>query len=111
MDVKKALEEHLKTLKEFQDHLFNQGHTFWHCDAQDASHNKPFYYFQINRSTHMSTCSTCYQLMQNRKKIRAIEKELGLPLTPLTSNIKELEHVKRMSISDKGDFNPNFHYM
>ena len=107
----KALKNHLKDLNEFQDELFDKGHTFWHCDAQDSTHNKPFYYYQINRTTNMSTCSTCHKLIENRKKIRKIEKELGIELTPLTSNFKTEEHLKRMSVKNASDFNPNYSYL
>jgi hypothetical protein len=109
--MKKLLEEHLKTLWTFQQHLFEQGHTFWHCDAQDEAHNKPFYYYQINKSRNMSTCSTCYQLMENRRKIRAIERQLGLPLTPFITSERKEEHIKRMSVSSSSEWNPNYRYL
>jgi hypothetical protein len=105
------LRKHLADLWDHQQTLFDQGHTFWHCDAQDASHNKPFYYYQINRSTHMSTCSTCYKLMENRKKIREIEKMLNMPQTPLWTDEKQSEHVKRISVKNGSEWNPNFAYI
>lgn len=110
-EVKRELERHLDTLWEYQQHLFDQGHTFWHCDSQDRSHNKPFYYYQINRSTNMSTCSTCYKLMENRKKIRSIEKLMGKWLTPLWTNHTEDNIKKRMSVSNSSEFNPNYQYL
>ena len=106
-----ALYAHLSDLERFQAHLFEQGHTFWFCDAQYSEHNKPFYYYQINRTRHMATCGTCYELIENRKKIRAIQKQLGIELTPLTTNFKETKHVKRMSVSSASDFNPNHSYL
>ena len=110
-ELKKSLENNLKDLKEFQDHLFEQGHTFWFCDSQDEDHKKPFYYYQINRTQNMATCSTCYKLIENRKKIRTIEKILGIELTPLTSNIKEVKHLQRMSVSNGSEWNPNYAYV
>lgn len=110
--TEKYLLSHLETLKEFQSHLFQQGHTFWHCDSQDEEHKKPFYYYQINRSKHMSTCSTCYKLMENRKKIREVEKLLNVPLTPFITNHTDQNHVKRMNVSggSRGGFNVNHSY-
>ena len=110
-ELKKALEAHLKTLWEYQQSLFAQGHTFWYCDSQDESHKKPFYYYQINKSVNMATCSTCQTLMENRKKIRAVEKQLGLELTPFYTNHREESHVKNVSVKNKSDFNPNYAYM
>lgn len=79
----KDKKEHLKTLLQFYNHLLDQGHTFWHCSAQDELHNKSYYYVQIHRSKHMSTCSTCYKLIELKKKIRQIQKELGMKQWPL----------------------------
>ena len=84
--LKKALESHLKTLWDYQRSLFERGHTFWFCQGRDTEHNKPFYYYQINKSQQMATCSTCYSLMENRKHIRKIQRDLGLPLTPFYTN-------------------------
>jgi len=95
----KAVKEHIKTLREFQDELFERGHTFWYCDAQDNTHNKPFYYFQINRTQHMATCSTCHQLIENRKKIRKLQKSIGIEQDLLYTNYSEEEHVKRVSVN------------
>ena len=110
--LKKALEAHLDTLETIQSQLFDIGHTFWFCDGEDATHNKPFYYYQINRTRNMATCSTCRSLIENRKKIRAIQKQLGIELTPLHTNFKEENHVKRISVRGGGnpDFNPNVSY-
>lgn len=110
-ELTKALENNLKDLFDFNESLFDQGHTFWHCDGQDQEHKKPFYYYQINRTTHMSTCSTCYKLIENRKKIRAIQKKLGIDLLPLITNYKEETHVKRISVKNSNDFNPNYNYL
>lgn len=110
-NLKKALLNNIKDLKDFQNHLFENGHDFWHCDAQDKEHKKPFYYFQINRTKHMSTCGTCQKLIENRKKIRAIQKLLGIDQDPLTSNFKEVNHIKRMSVSDSRTANPNYNYI
>jgi len=109
--LKKALNNNLKDLKEFQNSLFEQGHVFWYCDGQDKQHGKPFYYYQINKTVNMATCHTCYKLIENRKKIRNIEKILGIDLTPLTSNFKETKHLQRMSISSKSEWNPNASYL
>lgn len=109
--LKKALEDNLNNLIEFQNHLFEQGHNFWFCDTEDKDHNKPFYYYQINRTRHMATCGTCYKLIENRKKIRSIQKQLGVELIPLTSDFKETKHIKRMSVSNSSDFNPNHSYL
>ena len=84
----KLIQDHIKTLENYQQHLFRDGHTFWHCSMQDNEpHNKPFYYYQINRSVTMSTCSTCNALMENRRKIRSLQKLIGTELTPLYTNL------------------------
>ncbi|MDA3854133.1 MAG: hypothetical protein PF444_07835 [Bacteroidales bacterium] len=98
----KSVKEHIETLRDFQESLMDAGHTFWFCDAMDDEHKKPFYYFQINRTRNMATCSTCYKLIENRKKIRRLQKMIGEKQDPLHTNFKELEHVKRISISSKG---------
>jgi len=109
--TRKALLIALKALEDRQQDLFEMGHTFWHCDAQDDDHKKPFYYYQINRSVGMSTCSTCYKLMENRRAIRKVQKLLGLPLLPFTSNYKVDKHVQNMSVSNASMFNPNYDYL
>jgi hypothetical protein len=111
--LKKALEAHLETLETIQSELFDIGHTFWFCDAEDESHKKPFYYYQINRTRKMATCSICNSLIRNRKRIRAIQKELGIELTPLYTNFKEEKHIKRLSVRGGGNpgFNPNLSYV
>lgn len=108
-EIKEA-KAHLKTLLRFQEHLIDQGHTFWHCDAVDKEKGMPFYYYQRNRSVSMSTCSVCQSLMENRKLIRSLQKKLGMDQIPLISNIKEKEHVVRVS-TGAGLFNPNFQYI
>lgn len=105
----KAIKEHIETLRDFQNELMDRGHTFWFCDTQDAEHNKPFYYFQINRTRNMATCSTCYKLIENRKKIRRLQKMIGEQQDPLYTNYRETEHVKRISV--KGTGNVNYEYL
>lgn len=107
----KALKAHLQTLILLQDTLFEKGHDFWHCDSQDEEHKKPFYYYQINRVVNMSTCGTCQKLIENRKRIRSIQKQLGVTLLPLWTNEKSEEHVIRMSVSDSRVCNPNYRYI
>lgn len=110
MKAKTDVEKHLETLFRFQEHLFEQGHDFWHCDSMDREKGMPFYYYQRNRTVSMSTCGTCQTLMENRRLIRAIQKQLGLEQNPLTTNHKEVEHVSRVCTGG-GDFNPNFQYI
>jgi hypothetical protein len=110
-NLKKALENNLKDLKDFQENLFDQGHTFWHCDAVDEQKKMPFYYFQRNRTVNMSTCSVCYKLIENRKKIRAIEKLLGIEQTPLRTTFTVENHIKQMSVSNASEWNPNYNYL
>lgn len=109
--LKKALEDNLRDLKEFQEHLFDQGHDFWHCDAVDDTKKMPYYYYQRNRRVHMSTCSTCHKLMDNRLKIRKLERLLGLKVTPLKTEFETENHVKRMSVRNSSEFNPNYNYL
>jgi len=109
--TKRILKDCLKMLESCQTALFEKGHDFWHCDAQDEAHKKPFYYYQINKSKNMSTCSTCYALMENRKRIRTVQKLLGLPLTPFITDFKEDFHQKRMSVSNSSEWNPNYRYI
>ena len=108
---KKYLEAHLKTLIEFQSHIFDQGHNFWYCDAEDEERNMPFYFYQINRSKHMGTCGNCSKLMSLRKEIRGIEKLLGLTLTPFITRFKEERHIKRISVSNSSEWSPNYSYL
>ncbi len=89
----KLILNNINTLEKFQENLFERGHTFWHCNAQDVEHNKPFYYYQINKSKHMSTCSTCSQLMENRKEIRRLQKLIGVEQTPLYTNYTDIENL------------------
>jgi hypothetical protein len=49
--------------------------------------------------------------MANRRKIRAIQKELGIEQTPLITRFTREKHVKRMSVGDASDFNPNYAYL
>jgi len=110
-NLKKALENNLKDLIEFQEHLFEQGHNFWHCDSVDDAKKMPFYYFQRNRTLNMSTCSICYKLIENRKKIRAIEKQLGIEQTPLRTAFTVESHVKRIFITNNSVWNPNSKFL
>jgi hypothetical protein len=104
----KATKDHIETLREYQDSLIDQGHTFWFCDAMDDEHRKPFYFFQINRTRNMATCSTCYKLIENRKKIRKLQKLTGEKQDPLWTNFKEEEHVKRMCVKGSGNVNHEY---
>lgn len=112
---KKALEDHLETLLDFQDEMFKKGHTYWHCDSSDYNERMdeylPFRYYQTHRSKNMSTCGTCYRLMENKLKIRAIQKKLGLPVQPLRTRIASEEKIHHMSISDTSEWNPNYRYL
>lgn len=110
--LEKAIQDHIDTLKDFQNELFERGHDFWHCDAIDASKGMPFWYYQRNRSVNMSTCGTCQKLMELRRKIRKLESVLfGTPNTPLRTDFKELKHVQRMHVSSSSEFNPNYQYL
>lgn len=111
MDTLKKL---LDSLLDHQSTIFEMGHSFWHCDMHDTNNKgeyKPFRYYQTNRSTHMSTCGNCYKLMELRKQIRAVENLMGIPQTPLFSNITEKEKVKRISVNNASMFNPNYSYL
>lgn len=108
--VVKAIKSHIETLRSFQEKLFNQGHTFWHCDAEDEAHNKPFYYFQINKTRDMSTCSTCYQLIENRKKIRNLQKMIGEQQDPLYTNFTSEAHIKKISVNRNSGVNFDYLY-
>ena len=109
--IKALLYKQIEFLEDHQQTLFDKGHTFWFCDSQDIDHNKPFYYYQINRTQNMATCSTCYKLIELRKEIRAIQKLLKIELTPLITNFKNENLVKNISVNNKSDFNPNYSYM
>lgn len=111
IETKKAIEAHLATLLHFQDHLFEQGHNFWYCDAQDEEKKMPFYYYQKNRVENMATCGTCQELMMNRKKIRGLQKQLGLEQMALHTSFKEAKHVKRVSVTNNSIWNPTVAYM
>lgn len=110
MDKKhiKSIKEHIETLRDYQEMLMDKGHDFWFCDAMDEEHNKPFYYFQINKTKAMATCGTCYKLIENRKKIRELQKQIGEKQDPLHTDFKEEEHVKRMSVSGTGNVNHSY---
>lgn len=113
-ETQKALKRCLDSLHDHQATLFEQGHDFWHCDAHDTNSRGeyiPFRYYQTNRSIHMSTCGTCYKLMELRKQIRQVEKLLSLPLTPLYTKITSKNKVKRMCVNDSSEFNPNYNYL
>lgn len=114
MSENKALERLLNSLIDHQSTIFEQGHDFWYCDAYDTNDKgvyKPFRYYQTNRSQNMATCGNCQKLMELRKEIRAVEKQLGRPLTPLYTNITNDEAVKRISVQNASIFNPNYSYL
>jgi len=107
----KAIQSHLKDLERFQKTLFEAGHNFWHCDAVDGEHKRPFHYYQRNKHVNMSTCGTCSDLMENRLKIRKLQRQLGIEQIPLKTNIKEVEHIKRMYVKNASECNPNYSYI
>lgn len=109
--LKESLLMQIQLLKDHQSSLFEQGHTFWFCDAQDIDHKKPFYYYQINKSIGMATCGNCNKLMLLRKQIREIEKRLGIIQTPLYTNSTQDNLTKHVSCSNSSEFNPNYAYM
>lgn len=102
-----ALEDHQQT-------IFEQGHSFWHCDASDTNDKgeyKPFRYYQTNRTKHMSTCGNCYKLMELRKQIRALQRAIGVPLTPLFTNHTETKAIRQISVKGCATiFNVNASY-
>lgn len=83
----KEKQAHLQTLEEFFIFVLKLGHTFWHCKEQDRETGIPFYYVNRNRTRNMSTCSHCYQLLALAKKIRVLQKDLGLRVWPLRNYI------------------------
>lgn len=107
--------EIIKALEDHQSSLFEQGHTFWHCDMADTNtrtnETLPFRYYQTNRSVHMSTCSTCSKLMELRKEIRKWQKLANIYLTPLHTRFTTPDHVKRMSVKDSREYNINYSYL
>ena len=109
---KRAVLAHIESIKDHMNTLFDQGHTFWHCDTQDRKHGMPFYYYQRNVSKRMSTCPTCYKLMELKRKLRELQAKIGIKQDPLRTEYKEAKHVKRISVSSGGnpDCNPNLDY-
>jgi len=105
----------IKVLEDHQQTIFEQGHNFWYCDAYDTNDKtgiyKPFRFYQTNRTRHMATCGNCQKLIELRKEIRMYQKLAGLPLTPLFTNHIDKDKVKRISVSNKSDFNSNYAYM
>lgn len=105
----------LDALIDHQSTLFDQGHTFWHCDMHDKDERTgetiPFRYYQTNRTVHMSTCSTCYKLLDLRKQIRQVEKLLGMPQTPIHTRFTTSDNIKRMSVNSASEWNPNYSYL
>jgi len=108
---KKSILEHIKTLEDYQEYLFNIGHNYWACDMEDKERKMPFYFYQRNRSKLMVTCGTCYKLMEIKRKIRTLQKEIGAEQNPLITNYKEREHVKRMHVTNSSMWNPNAQYI
>jgi hypothetical protein len=49
--------------------------------------------------------------MDNRLKIRKLERLLGLKVTPLKTDFETENHVKRMSVRNSSEFNPNYNYL
>lgn len=111
MKTKKAKQRHLKTLLEFYEYLLNQGHTFWACDMTDKEKKRPFYFVQINRTKHMVTCNTCYLLIEKRKEIIRLQKELNIPVWDLRYKLTEDNIEKHMTVSNSNEFNPNYRYL
>ena len=102
MSKLKCIKAHIKTLEEFQSHIFEEGHTFWYCDMQDKERSRPFYYYQINRSKNMCTCSNCYELMRLRREIRKLQKEVNIELTPLRYKFTNDDQEKRIMVTRGG---------
>lgn len=113
--MKNLLADIIKTLEDHQQTLFEHGHDFWYCDAYDTNDKtgvyKPFRYYQTNRTQSMATCGNCQKLMELRKEIRKFQKLAGIEQTPLFTNFTELNKVKRMSVNNKSEFNPNYAYL
>lgn len=97
--VNKEIAAHLNSLLSFQEYLLEQSHTFWHCAAQDQDYKIPFYYYQRNRIVSMSTCGVCGKLIENRKQIRALQKKLGIPQSPLNTNVGNLDGLKKLTLT------------
>lgn len=112
---KAAVIAHIQSLEAHQDTLFNQGHVFWHCDAVDSNDRTgeilPFRYYQTNRTVSMSTCTTCIKLIELRKQIRKLQASIGIELTPLRTRITTDTLLKRISVTDKNEYNPNYAYL
>ena len=73
----KYIKAQIKSLERNSAHLYDMGHSFWHCAAIDNDKNKSFYYVSINRTRHMSTCSNCEQIMNNNRLIIHLKKQLN----------------------------------
>ena len=96
---------HINTLLEFQQHIFAQGHTFWHCAMRDTETGKPFAYYQENRTMGMSTCSNCQKLMELRRKIRKLQKGIGVEQMPIRTNIKDEQFVDIVTVQNIHNLN------
>ena len=105
MSHRKIIAAHIKTLLEFQSHIFEQGHTFWHCAMRDTETGKPFAYYQENRTVHMSTCNNCQKLMELRREIRALQKSIGAEQMPILTNIKDEQFVDIVTVQNIHNLN------
>lgn len=109
--MKNAVLAHIATLEAFQDHIFEQGHTFWHCAMRDTTTGKPFAYYQANRGVQMSTCGNCQKLMELRREIRKLQKQIGVEQTPLRTNITGENVLPRISVNNNSIYNPSYQFL
>ena len=97
---------HLNDLINYYNHILEQGHIFWHCQAQDQERKRPYYYVQIHRTKYMSTCSNYYKLIELKKKIINIQKQLCLEVWPLRYKFYG-DRMPPISVNDFSVFNSN----
>ena len=107
-ETKKAIMAHISALQEHQQTIFEIGHNFWHCATTDKEKSMPFWYYQKNKQVSMSTCGNCQKLMELRKQIRSLQRSIGVPQTPLKTNIVD-ENVQILVCinSQTSQYSPN----